>query len=114
VQGVRGEDGARRTPLGMDLGHYLLRVRVRRAAYPSRRPQPRRVRRGERCHERYASYLAAIPLSQEHQRCSGSSRAVGWSRQAVTIDGINSIAAVGACLVVFIACVVAHYLAVSV
>jgi hypothetical protein len=114
VRGVRGEDGARLPPLGMVLGHYLLRVRVRRATYPSRRPQPRRVWRSERCYERYASYLAAASLSQEHQRCSGSSRAVGWSRQAVTIDGLDSIIAVGACLVAFIARVAAHYLAVSV
>jgi hypothetical protein len=35
-------------------------------------------------------------------------------RRAVTIDGIIWIIAVGACLVGFIACVVAHYLAASV
>jgi hypothetical protein len=53
-------------------------------------------------------------LSQEHQRHSRSPRTPGLGRRAVTIDGIIWIIAVGACLVAFIACAVAYYLASSV
>jgi hypothetical protein len=53
-------------------------------------------------------------LSQEHQRRSESPRALGLGRRVVTTEGIISIIAAGACLVAFIACAVAHYLASSV
>ena len=50
-------------------------------------------------------------MSEEHQRRSGSTQAVGLGRRAVTAEGVIVIIAVGACLVSFIACAVAYYLA---
>jgi hypothetical protein len=41
-------------------------------------------------------------------------RTADWRRQTLTTDDVISIVAVGACLLAFVACAVAHHLAASV